>query len=85
MIKPTLEQLQEAVAIRQEIDRLEGNLTAMFGEKPGVIATPRASAPAQARRKRGGLTEAGRKALSEKMKARWAARRAAAPARKNKA
>src|SRR6266487_382734 len=53
--------LEEAVSIRRQIDNLERRLSSILGGAPA--------------RPKGALTPAGRRKLSELMKARWAARR----------
>ena|SRR5437764_15030288 len=98
--------LEEAVAIRRQIDNLEKRLSAILsGARAGVApaagprrvsAATRAKLAAATRarwariragketapkKKRGGLTPAGRRKLSQLMKARWAARRKAAASR----
>jgi hypothetical protein len=96
----SLKALQEAIAIRRQIESLEERLLSIL-RVPSAGATPRGgpervsaairaklAAAARARwarikagkernpfKKKGGLTPAGRKRLSQLMKARWAARR----------
>ena len=100
----SVEALQEAVAIRRQIDALQKRLSSILagaparattgggGHRPMPAATrAKLAAAARARwarikgqskttpaRKKGGITPAGRKRLSQLMKARWAARRKAA-------
>jgi hypothetical protein len=95
--------LEEALGIRREIERLERQLAAIFGNsalpssavkgRRGMSAATRAKIAAAARarwakrkagqtvskpaKKKGGITLAGRRKLSQMMKARWAARRKA--------
>lgn len=76
---PTTAQLEQALAIRQQIENLESQLRMLFNRAPfRQTPAPRrmmaASRPKQ-KRSGGGLTAAGRRRLSENMKARWAARR----------
>jgi hypothetical protein len=77
---PTTAQLEQALAIRQQIDALESTLAVMFrSTAPRRISAARPLVtPARASHKKGGLTPEGRRKLSESMKARWAARRKAA-------
>src|SRR4029077_755686 len=102
----SLKSLEEAVAIRRQIDTLERRLASMLGSgsarassaggRRTISAATRAklSAAARARwarqkggkrtggkagfKRKGGLTAAGRRRLSQLMKARWEARRKAA-------
>lgn len=66
----SLKALQEAISIRRQIDTLEKRLSSILG---GPAPRPK-TAPA---RRKGGITAAGRKRLSQLLKARWAARRKA--------
>jgi len=62
--------LEEAIVIRRQIDALEKRLSSILR---GTAARPtRRAAPV---RKKGGLTAAGRRKLSELVKARWARRK----------
>jgi hypothetical protein len=95
----SLKALQEAIAIRRQIETLEKRLSSILRVPSGgaapdggphrVSAATRAKLAAAARarwarikagkerspfKKQGGLTPAGRKRLSQLMKARWAAR-----------
>jgi hypothetical protein len=63
--------LEQALSIRRQIDVLEKRLSAILA---GSLAKPKAP---RARRKTG-LTAAGRRKLSQLMKARWAARKKSA-------
>ena len=103
----SLRSLEEAVAIRRQIEQLESRLAALFGSAPpspsdtstarrtmSAAARARIAAAQRARwvkqkgslaataatseqkpRRKGELTPAGRKKLSDLMKARWAARK----------
>jgi hypothetical protein len=97
----SVEALQEAVSIRQQIDTLQKRLSSILTGSPASAATgkegrrpmpaatrAKLAAAARARwarikgqtkatppKKKGGITPAGRKRLSQLMKARWAARR----------
>ena len=66
----SLEALKEAVAIREQIDKLEARLAGIFGG-----AATSAKPPTTSRRSRGMSAEA-RARISAAAKARWAARRA---------
>src|SRR6266567_4664982 len=83
----SVKELEEATSIRRQIDNLQQRLSSILrGTTPrrgGATSAP-AATPA---RKKDQLTPAGRRKLSQLMKARWAARRKttgkkAAPARK---
>ena len=56
--------------LRNERDRLTRAIEALEGS-----VTPRVAGTARGKRRKGGLTPAGRRRLSEMMKKRWAARR----------
>jgi hypothetical protein len=61
------ENLQKAIAIKREIDRLQAKLSALLGgEAPGAAVKP----------KKRYLSAAARKRISEAAKARWARYRA---------
>jgi Spy/CpxP family protein refolding chaperone len=65
--------LQEAIAIRRQIDALEKRLSVILG-----AATPERTASMTkviSVKEKGGLTPAARRKLSQLMKARWAARK----------
>ena len=69
-MKPSVRDLEHALSIRRQIDALEKRLSSILrGEAARPIGR---TAPV---RKKGGLTPAGRRRLSQLMKARWAARR----------
>jgi hypothetical protein len=82
--------LEEAIAIRRQIDALEKRLSLILrGSAPRPTGSAAGSylSPATHTKKKGELTSAKRRKLSQLMKARWAARRKAtgkkaAPARK---
>ena|SRR5438067_44649 len=101
----SLRALQEAVAIRRQIDSLEKRLASLLSggapstalgvrrRKVSTAARSKLAAAARARRaraklhkgaprfakKKAALTAAGRRKLSQLMKARWAARRSGYP------
>jgi hypothetical protein len=75
----SVEALQEALAIRRQIDALEKRLSSILGvSAPG---RPARKTRIVSTTKKGGLTPSGRRRLSQLMKARWAARRKAAGGR----
>ena len=61
--------------LRTELNRLNKAIAALESLDGTATATTPAAKAAPAQAKRRGLTPAGRRRLSEKMKARWAARR----------
>jgi hypothetical protein len=67
------------VDLKAELNRIDRAISALEGlDGTGTLKATTASAqpaPAQPRGRRSGLTPAGRKRISEMMKARWAARR----------
>jgi hypothetical protein len=73
--------LEEAVSIRRQIDNLERRLSSILGPptraklSTGRRATLKGTKKPAPAKKKGALTAAGRRKLSELMKARWAARR----------
>src|SRR6266446_317332 len=83
----SLKRLEEALSIRRQIGTLEKRLASILESsvpnrptlsvRRGMSAATRAKLSAAAKRKKGGLTPAGRKRLSQLMKARWAARKKA--------
>ncbi len=82
--------LEEALAIRRQIDNLERRLSSILGRgTPSTRAKLAAAAkarwarlrgpaPTTPAKKKGQLTPAGRRKLSQLVKARWAARRKSA-------
>ena len=66
----SLQQLKQAVAIREKIDALEKELSRIIGGQP---STAKAGAPAP-KRKRRKMSAAARAKISAAMKARWAKR-----------
>ena len=73
---PSIEQLKRALAISEQIEKLQAEFASVLGgAAPASVA--KAAAPAK---KKGGLTPEGRAKLAASMKARWAARRKGAPA-----
>ena len=68
----SLQQLKQAIAIREKIDDLEKELSRIIGGQP---STAKAGAPA-AKRKRRRMSAAARAKISAAAKARWAKVRA---------
>ena len=66
--------------LKSERTRIERAITALEGLSPNGKASPK-QAKAPVAQKRGGLTAAGRKRLSELMKKRWRERRKKASAK----
>jgi hypothetical protein len=77
----SLKQLEEAVAVRRQIDQLRSRLNSLLGgasapSSSGGAASP--SAPRAPRKRRGGLSAAGRERIAAAARARWARAKAAA-------
>lgn len=68
--------------LQAERTRIERAITALEGLSPNGVASSAAPKQAPAVQKRGGLSAAGRKRLSELMKKRWAERRKKASAKR---
>jgi len=64
----SLQQLKQAVAIREKIENLEKELSRIIG---GGSRTPKTAAP----RRKGKMSAAARARISARMKARWAKRK----------
>ena len=78
----SLDSLEEALSVRRQIETLEKRLAALLGGSVYSDSTSgkgdgRMSAVYNSPQKKGGLTPAGRRKLSQLMKARWAAKRKA--------
>jgi hypothetical protein len=71
----SLEKLEKALSLRKRIHELEAQLSSLFGSTQTGASRPSSG---KKRKKKGGLTPAGRRKLSRMMKARWAARKKAA-------
>ena len=86
-IKDIIKKLdQQRIAIERALSALrEMDSTAIDGAAPATTKASAAPGPRKAKRK-GGMTPEGRRRLSEALRARWAAKRAAtsAPATKKK-
>jgi hypothetical protein len=65
----TLEQLKEAVAIKEQIAELETKLAKLFGETVSVPTAAESAAPVKKTRK---MSAAGKARISAAAKARWA-------------
>jgi hypothetical protein len=62
--------------LKREVERLTRAITALAGQSPKAAANSKAAPQRTTRKnKKAGLTAAGRKKLSDMMKARWALRR----------
>jgi hypothetical protein len=78
----SLDSLEEALSVRRQIETLEKRLAALLGGSVSSDSTSgkgdgHMSAVYKSPQKKGGLTPAGRRKLSQLMKARWAAKRQA--------
>ena len=78
----SLDSLEEALSVRRQIETLEKRLAALLGGSVSSDSTSgkgdgHMSAVYKSPQKKGGLTPAGRRKLSQLMKARWAAKRKA--------
>ena len=74
---PSLEKLQRAVAIKEQIQKLETELASIFGDK----VSPRTSAKAPAQKSRRGkrnLSPEARERIAAAQRARWAKSKGAA-------
>ena len=77
----SLKILEEAVAVRKQIDQLRSRLHSLLGgasapSSSGPATSP--SAPRAPRKRRGGLSAAGRERIAAAARARWARAKAAA-------
>ena len=78
----SLDSLEKALSVRRQIETLEKRLAALLGVSLYSDSTTgkgdeHMSAVYKSPQKKGGLTPAGRRKLSQLMKARWAAKRKA--------
>ena len=64
--------IEKAIAALRELDGPDGAATAVAGPAPATPAKPKPG------KRKGMITEEGRRRISEALRARWAARRAAA-------
>ena len=77
---PSIAQLKRALTISEQIQKLEAELAALFGASAKAPASAKtAAATAQPRRKKRGLSAAGRARIAAAQKARWAKARNGAP------
>lgn len=82
----SVKQLEEAVAVRRQIDQLQSRLSSLLGRSGGASSSASASSMASSapssggpkRRRRGGLSAAGRERIAAAARARWARAKAAA-------
>jgi len=68
---PSIDQLKQAIAISEQIQKLEAELAALFGSSAKVPSTAKA-APAKAGRRKGGMSPEGRARIAAAQRARWA-------------
>ena len=78
----SLDSLEEALSVRRQIETLEKRLAALLGgfvysDSTSGKDDAHTSAAYKSPQKKDGLTPAGRRKLSQLMKARWAAKRKA--------
>src|SRR4029453_5250470 len=79
----SVKQLEEAVAVRKQIDQLQSRLASLLGSSrapSSVASSAPASTAGPSRRRRGGLSAAGRARIAAAARARWARAKAAANA-----
>ena len=79
----SVKQLEEAVAVRKQIDQLQSRLASLLGgsSAPSVaVSFARVSTAGAGRKRRGGLSAAGRARIAAAARARWARAKAAANA-----
>jgi len=69
LLNLTVKDLNRAAQIKEQIDRLNGELASILG---GEIAVPFRKGPGRPAGKRGGMSEAGRMAVAAAQRARWA-------------
>jgi hypothetical protein len=71
----SVKQLEEAVAVRKQIDQLRSRLASLLGgsSAPSVaVSFARVSTAGAGRKRRGGLSAAGRARIAAAARARWA-------------
>ena len=73
----SVKQLEEAVAIRRQIDQLRSRLNSLLGGSSASSAPAAMAAPSAPRNRRGGLSAAGRARIAAAARARWARVKAA--------
>ena len=77
---PSIESLQRAVLLTEQIEQLQAELNRIFGGSGGKVSTAPAAATPQAAkpgRKKGKMSAAGRASIVAAQKARWAKIKAA--------
>jgi len=73
MAIPTLAQLKRSINISEQIEKLQAELAAVFsGISDAIAPAPAKSAPKKGKRKKGGMSAAGRARIIAAQKARWA-------------
>ena len=68
---PTINQLKHAIAVSEQIEKLQAELASLFGGS-AKAAAPAKAAPAVKARKKGGMSAEGRARIVAAQKARWA-------------
>ena len=71
----SVKQLEEAVAVRKQIDQLRSRLASLLGGSSapsGAVSAAPASTAGAGRKRRGGLSAAGRARIAAAARARWA-------------
>jgi hypothetical protein len=72
----SIENLRKAIAIHEQIEKLQAELNALLQNIGAPVKPVKASAPKPAKKK-GQMSAAGRAAIVAAQKARWAAKKAA--------
>ena len=79
----SVKQLEEAVAVRKQIDQLRSRLASLLGGSSAPSSVASSALPIirrAGRKRRGGLSAAGRERIAAAARARWARAKAAASA-----
>ncbi len=76
MLNLSAKQLRRAAALREQIDKMEGQLAAILGTPSESLATPAADRAARPRQRRR-ISKKARAAQAERMRKRWAKAKAA--------
>jgi hypothetical protein len=77
---PTLAQLKRSINISEQIEKLQAELAAVFsGISDAISPAPAKRVPKKGKRKKGGISAAGRARIIAAQKARWAKVKSAAP------
>jgi hypothetical protein len=75
---PSISQLQRAIEIKEQIEKLEGELKALLGSSVGggtvssAVAAPVAAKRGRPRKNKGGLSPEARERIAAAQRARWA-------------